>query len=96
MSSFFPKDGKRTVILLDQFDEAASNPDLKIFVTSLATDSHNNRNFIVLVVTSNKQLADALLKMNGGRKIVPVYPDNSDPPKWTEPKIAAQLQELVN
>lgn len=80
--------------MLDQLDDAAQHKDLNNFITSLAVDSSNNHNFVVLVVTSDKALAGTILKMNGGTKIVPVvglFPDE-DPPRWTKEMLATHIR----
>lgn len=91
-----PHDGpdhKPILIVLDQFDEAATNPYLTGFIESLATGSARAKNYVVLVAVGDIDLHNQILRMNGGQKIQSVYGDSADLPRWDADMLRRLLDE---
>ena len=83
---------KGSIIIIDQVDFTidAFNNTIQRNITDLATDSHNSKNYLVILCLSDAQFALKALKCNGGLKInLAVSPAEL---KWTENEAIAFLR----
>jgi hypothetical protein len=88
-------DHKPVVLVLDQFNDAASHRHVNSFITSLAAGCVKHKNLVVLVVVNNKPFHERILQMNGGRKIMSVQTHNSSSLKWSREQLSVLFDEQV-
>eukprot|EP00056_Hartaetosiga_gracilis_P001125 m.42383 g.42383 ORF g.42383 m.42383 type:complete len:381 (+) comp10507_c1_seq2:68-1210(+) len=99
LSSLLPEaeaDGSHVVVVLDQFNEAATHPDLKSFIPSLAADAHVNKNYLVVVIVSDFYMAERILDMNGSQKIISAFDKHGPLPQWNRSMLTTLLKEQVD
>ena len=81
LSSYLPEG---SIIIIDQVDftAVAFNNIIQANITDLATNSHNSKNYLVILCISDAKFALKALECNGGSKInLLVSPEDL---KWTE------------
>ncbi len=83
------------MLVLDQFNDAATNSHLAGFIEHLATSSPKTRRLVVLVVVSDFDTYNNMLSMNGGQKIQGVYANPLDLPFWDKRMIGTLFDEHV-
>ena len=89
---------KPVAVILDHFDDATTHANLISFITSLATDSVNNKNMVVMVIVNNPAFYHTLVSVSVGddKKILSACSvDDSDVWKWSRDMLAALFDEQV-
>ena len=89
-----------SILILDGFNSVGEEKANIKFVKALYDMLGAERNVFVLVVTQDKEVAQALFKENGGARIIPLpgsMDGTTDQPLWKEEKWTMdQLIELVH
>ena len=93
LSDFLPS---QTVIFIDQIDftiESHLNEELRLYLTELATDSSNSRQFKIILCVSNAYVAAEILKCNGFEKIQPLCPFRNL--AWNDAQLDAFIEKKL-
>ena len=70
ISEILPKfDGRPFIFVLDQIDNAPMGEDMRVFIKTLAEDSHLTKLYAVLVICSDASNAKTMWDWNGHEKI---------------------------
>lgn len=83
------------LLVLDQFNGAATNSNLSGFLEHLATSSVRTKRLVVMIVVSDFDMYNNMLKMNGGQKIQSVYANPNNLPFWDKKMITTLFDEEV-
>lgn len=95
-----PPEERPSVLILDSFNSVGKEDANVKFIQALYTAMNAEKNIFVVVLTQEKQVAQALLDCNGGARVLPLpgcFTGESQSPDWNETKWTVdQLVELVH
>jgi hypothetical protein len=98
VSEILPKyDGRPFVFVLDQIDNAPMGEDMRVFIKTLAEDSHLTKLYVVLVICSDASNAKIMWDWNSHEKIVMLNDLKGNSPgvyRWDKKDIEQWLNEF--